>query len=205
MSNITTSNPQSIFTPEGNSLALFIDADSVMKIKDVRGNIGLLSDYINLALSFSYGSFFDTTTQSVISGSIKAMELNTTDLTATNGFIIENNTLARPTRIKATKLGIYNLQFSAQFNRLTGGSSKEVNIWIAVNDNPISDTNTGITFQANSGKIVGAWNWFIKLNAGDYVEIMWTQNDAINIIYEIASGSVPTNTPSVIATISQVG
>ena len=203
MGAITTSNPQSIFTPEGNSLALFIDADGIMKIKDVRANVGLLSDY---ALQSSYrGSFYDTTTQSVVSGGVKAMELNTTDSNTTNGFAITNNALSRPTRITANNSGIYNLQFSAQFNRLTGGQSKQVDIWISIDGTPLQNTNTGLTLQANNGKVVGAWNFFLKLNAGQYVEIMWTQDDAIDILYEVATGSVPVNTPSVIATICQIG
>lgn len=152
-----------------------------------------------------HGSFYDTTTQSVASGQSKAMEFNTTDATATSGFSITNNTLSRPTRITAANTGVYNLQFSAQLNRTTGGSAKQIDIWIAVNGTPVPATNTGITMQANDGKIVAAWNFFVPLTAGQYVEIMWTQNDAIQILFEAAAGAVPVDTPSIIATISQVG
>lgn len=151
-----------------------------------------------------YGSFYDTTTQSAASGAVNAMEFNSTDLSATSGFSITNNLLGRPTRITADYIGVYNLAFSAQLNRTTGGSPKQFDIWIAINDVPIPNSNTGITMQANDGKIVAAWNFFIQLNAGDYVELMWTQNDAIDILYQAAAGSVPVATPSVIATINQV-
>ena len=152
-----------------------------------------------------HGSFYDTTTQSVGSGLVKAMEFNTTDATCTSGFSITNNGLGRPTRITAANTGVYNLQFSAQLNRTTGGSPKQIDIWIAVNDIPVPNTNTGVTMQANDGKIVAAWNFFVQLNAGQYVELMWTQDDAINILYTPAFGAVPVATPSVIATINQVG
>jgi hypothetical protein len=54
MGNLTTSNAESIFSPEGNSLGLFIDADTVMKVKDVRGQVAPLSDYINFGSNFKY-------------------------------------------------------------------------------------------------------------------------------------------------------
>lgn len=156
------------------------------------------------ALTKYYGSFYDTTTQSVASGAVKAMELNTTDATCTSGFSIANNALGRPTRITAAHTGVYNLQFSAQLNRTSGGTAKQIDIWIAINGTPVPSTNTGITMQANDGKIVAAWNFFLKLTAGQYVELMWTQNDSIDILFEAATGSIPVDTPSVIATISQV-
>lgn len=151
-----------------------------------------------------HGSFYDTTTQSVASGAVKAIEYNTTDATATSGFSITNNALGRPTRITAAHTGVYNLQFSAQLNRTTGGSPKQIDIWIAVDGTPVPDTATGLNVQANANKLVAAWNFFVQLNAGQYVEIMWTQDDAIDILYTAPFGPVPVATPSVIATIQQV-
>lgn len=150
------------------------------------------------------GNFYDTTTQSVTSGQVKAMELNTTDSTTTYGFSIANNTLGRPTRITASNAGVYNLQFSAQLNRTTGGTAKQIDIWIRVNESDIANSNTGITMQANDGKIVASWNFLVNLSANQYVELMWTQDDAINILAEVAGPNYPA-TPSVIATITQVG
>lgn len=45
---LTLSRAVDILTPDGNSLALFIDAsDNLLKLKDVNGNIELFSTYIN--------------------------------------------------------------------------------------------------------------------------------------------------------------
>jgi hypothetical protein len=151
-----------------------------------------------------YGSFYDSTIQTVTAGNVKAIELNTTDLSATSGFIITNNTLGRPTRITANHTGVYNLQFSAQLSRETGGNTKQVDIWIAVDDTPVPSSTTGLNVQANAKKLVAAWNFFVQLNAGQYVEIMWTQDDAIDLVAVTAAGVIPVDTPSVIATISQV-
>lgn len=148
-----------------------------------------------------YGSFYDTTTQSVASGSVKAMELNTTDISG--GITIANNTLGRPTRITVNSTGVYNLEFSAQLNRNTGGNAKQIDIWIRKNELDIPWSNTGVTMQANDGKIVASWNFYVSLTAGQYVEIMWSQDDAIDILAVAAAPNWPA-TPSVIATMHKV-
>lgn len=148
-----------------------------------------------------YGSFYDTTTQTVASGGVKAMELNTTDISG--GITIANNVSGRPTRITVNATGVYNLEFSAQLNRLTGGNAKQIDIWLRKNEIDVPWSNTGITMQANDGKIVAAWNFYVSLTAGQYVEIMWSQNDNIDILAEVAAPSWPA-TPSVIATMHKV-
>jgi hypothetical protein len=49
-----------------------------------------------------------------------------------------------------------------------------------------------------------AWNFFIRLNSGDYVEIMWaTTASTIELIYENGTSIHPA-IPSVIATINRI-
>lgn len=148
-----------------------------------------------------YGAFYDTTTQTVASGAVKAMEFNSTDISG--GVTIANNALSRPTRITVNTTGVYDIQFSAQLNRTTGGNAKQIDIWLAINDNPVSWSNTSVTMQANDGKIVAAWNFFASLTAGQYAEIMWTQDDAIEILASPAGVNFP-ETPSVILTVNKV-
>lgn len=148
-----------------------------------------------------YGSFYDTTTQTVSSGAVKAIELNTTDISG--GITIVNNSLGRPTRITVNTTGVYNLQFSAQLNRTTGGNTKQIDIWIRKNEVDVPWSNTGLAVQANANKLVAAWNFFVSLNAGQYVELMWTQDDAIDILANPAGPSWP-ETPSVIVTMNKV-
>lgn len=148
-----------------------------------------------------YGSFYDTTTQSVALGAVKAIELNTADISG--GVTITNNLSGRPTRLTVNTTGVYDIQFSAQLNRLTGGNSKQVDIWLRKNELDVPYSNTGITMQANDGKIVAAWNFYVSLNATEYVEIMWTQNDAIDILAEAAGVNYP-ETPSVIVTMNKI-
>lgn len=166
---------------------------------------GFIGSGINQQVYFSgySGSFYDTTTQTASINTPTAMKLNTTDFAS--GFVIENNVSGFPTRIKALNNGKYNLQFSAQFNRVSGGTAKQIDIWIRISETNVPNSNTTISVQANADKLVASWNWFIQLNANQYVEIMWNQNDAIDILYIPEDLVIPhPATPSVIATIVQI-
>lgn len=147
-----------------------------------------------------YGSFYDTTTQSPSTSTIHAITLNSTDSACTHGVSIVNNS-----RIKVDTTGVYNLLFSAQLQRTTGGTSKQAIFWIRVNGVDIPATSTHLTVQANATFLVAAWNFFISMNANDYVELMYWQDDAITIAYDAANVSVPyPSTPSVILTINKI-
>lgn len=57
MGSVTKSQKQNIKSPDGNSLALFVDGnDDIIKVKDVRGNVEFVSNYLT-----KFGSFYDTT------------------------------------------------------------------------------------------------------------------------------------------------
>jgi hypothetical protein len=148
-----------------------------------------------------FGSFYDTTTQTVTIGNVKAIEFNTTDIS--NGVSVVNNILSRPTRLTVNTTGVYDIQFSAQLNRTSGGSPQDTHIWLRKNEIDVPWSDTGITMQSNNGKIVAAWNFFISLNAGQYAELMWTQNDYIELL-ATSAGPNYSETPSVIVTINKV-
>ena len=158
-----------------------------------------------------YGSFYDTTTQlaPLVGGipQIYRVKFNSYDPDATNGFSIINDEFGNPTRILSSTTGVYNFQWSAQLQRLSGGSSKQAVIWIRVNSTDIIGSTGHVTLQANAKYLLPAWNYFIKLNAGDYIQLMWSQDDDIEIVYEGPSVTPPyyPGTASVIATINQIG
>jgi hypothetical protein len=103
--------------------------------------------------------------------------------------------------------GYYNVQFSAQVYRTSGGTSQHVDIWLRVNGTDVSNSNTRINVNNNSIYHVAAWNWFVYLAASDTVEIMWATTSAtIQLQSEAANLIIPhPETPSVIATINRIG
>ena len=122
-----------------------------------------------------------------------------------SGVSVLYDIFAHPTKIAFPTAGVYNLQFSAQLQRTTGGSSKQVVIWLRVDGVDVLDTATHVTLQANATFLVASWNFFQRVTAGQYVQIMWTQDDAITIAYDAANLVVPyPATPSIILTVNKI-
>lgn len=160
-------------------------------------------DYTVAAIK--YGSFYSTETQTATANQQQAMTYNNSFLS--NGVVVNNNLSGKPTRITVSKTTIYNLQFSAQLNRTGGGSGQQIYIWVKKNENNIDDTNTVLQFGNNDDYKVAAWNFFLQLNAGDYIELYWMPTDpSLRILYASSPAVVPAlpAIPSVILTISEI-
>lgn len=131
--------------------------------------------------------------------SVNKMTYNTTDIS--NGVSIVSNS-----RITIANAGIYNIQFSAQFDKTDSGDDK-VDIWLCKNGSNVANTNTEFTLVGNSGKHVAAWNLLVNAAAGDYFELCWHSADVNVFINYVAAQTTPTRpaTPSVILTVNKVG
>ena len=79
-------------------------------------------------------------------------------------------------------------------------------IWLRKNGRDLHDTATKINVQANAKYLVAAWNFFVEVNADDYIQLMMVQSDAIVLQYVAADTVTPHPAiPSVIVTASYVG
>ena len=143
-----------------------------------------------------YGSFYDTTTQTAAAiNTAYAITFNTTDLSS-------GVTRGSPTsRIYVDRPNVYNVQFSAQLDKTSGGVGL-VWIWLRKNGVNVPDSAGQVRIQGNDAEIVTAWNYLVQLNAGDYIEIMWEVDDtSIQILYDAATAVHPA-IPSVILTVT---
>jgi hypothetical protein len=151
-----------------------------------------------------FGSFYDSTTQTCASGTIQAMETASSD-SFNNGVFVGTDIFAKKTLYSVADPGVYNVQFSAQLNRTSGGSSQTVSIWLRKNGTDVPNSATHVSLQANAGKLVAAWNFFIDIADTDKIQIMWSQNGAINLLAETPDLALPHPAiPSVIVTINQL-
>jgi len=148
-----------------------------------------------------YGSFYSTQTQTTVGNEQKAMTFNNTDPSATLGTSIVSNS-----QITVADTGIYNVAFSAQIKKTSGGGATQIYIWIKKNGVTLPDTNTVLTLANNGDLLVAAWNFFLSLNAGQYVQLFWYATSAnIELHYDpIPVVGLP-EIPSVIATINRIG
>ena len=151
-----------------------------------------------------YGAFQDSTDQ-VAANTTTAypVTFNTTDFS--NGV-----TIASGSRITVANDGIWNLQFSIQFTNTTN-ASQDVDVWFRVNGTNAANSNSRFGFAPRKGAndpyhTIAAMNYFLSLNATDYVEIMWRTTDVGVTIEQYAAGTSPTRpaVPSAIVTMSFV-
>ena len=154
-------------------------------------------------LDFSYGSFYDTTTQTAASTTAAyAITLDTT--AASNGVSI-----ASSSQLTFAEAGLYNVQFSIQFTN-SGASVNATSVWFRKNGTNIANSNSEFSIPAQhgatDGRLIAAINFFVEVAADDYLELMWaTEDTGISITY-LAAQSSPTRpaTPSVILTVARV-
>ena len=151
-----------------------------------------------------YGAFQDSTDQVAANTTTAySVTFNTTDFS--NGV-----TVASGSRITVADAGIWNLQFSIQFTNTTN-ASQDVDVWFRVNGTNVANSNSRFGFAPRKGAgdpyhIIAAMNYFVSLNATDYVEIMWRTTDVGVSIEQYAAGTSPTRpaVPSAIVTMSFV-
>ena len=152
-------------------------------------------------LNNPYGAFSSDQDQTTTANTATLMTLNTTDFS--NGVSINTS------KITVVNPGIYNLQFSAQFQN-TDTAFQDVYIWLRQNGVDIVGS-TGFVSIPNrhagtNGHTIVGWNYFLSMAAGDYVEIYWSVPTTDVSIQHIAASGTPTkpSTQSVVATLSFV-
>ena len=168
-----------------------------------------VGDIINLAHStvsenLPKGSFYDSVTQTLTGGANVAVPviLRSTDNDTTNGVsVVTDGT--NLTRITFANAGVYNIFFSAQLTN-SGGTSQTVDFWLRKNGSTaaanIPSTNGKVLLQGNANYLMAAWNYFVKVEANDYIQLMWTATSTnITMVYDPATSIHPA-TPSVILT-----
>jgi hypothetical protein len=155
-------------------------------------------------LNTPHGAFHDSTDQAAASTTVAtAVTFNTTDIS--NGVTLSNSS-----RLNVADSGVFNIQFSIQLKNTTN-DSHDVDIWFRKNGTNVDNSNSRYHPPARKSTgdpshMIAALNFFIELDAGDYVEIVY-KVDNVNVTLEhFAASSTPTRpaVPSVIATVSFV-
>ena len=148
-----------------------------------------------------YGAFQSTVDQTAaVANTAYAMTLNTTDYA--NGVSV-----ASSSRITVADSGIWNLQWSGQFEN-PDSQDHDVRVWLKINGSVVVGSTGFFAVPSKHGSVNGhalvGWNYFVSLNASDYIELWWeTDSNLVSIQTYAASGSYP-STASLIATMSFV-
>ena len=115
--------------------------------------------------------------------------------------------------------GVYNIEWSGQFVN-PGNADVDINVWVRLNGIDVPGSNGIITVPkkggTSSGAIIAAWNYYINILSGQYIELVWnapsnkTSPTTDNIYIKYSSTITPgppiiPSTASVITTVNQTG
>ena len=148
-----------------------------------------------------YGAFQSTVDQTAAAANTAyAMTLNTTDYA--NGVSVASNS-----RITVVDSGIWNLQWSGQFEN-PDSQDHDARVWLKINGTVVTGSTGFFAVPSKHGTVNGhtlvGWNYFLSLNANDYVELWWeTDSTQVSIQAYAAAGNYP-STASLIATMTFV-
>lgn len=152
-------------------------------------------------LNFPYGAFSSDQDQVTTINTATLMTFNTTDFA--------NQVSISSSKITVVNAGIYNLQFSTQFQN-TDTAFQDVYIWLRQNGVDIPGSTGFVSIPSRhagtDGHAIVGWNYFLNMAANDYVEIYWSVPNAAVTIQHLAASGTPTkpSTQSVVATLSFV-
>ena len=152
-----------------------------------------------------YGAWQDNATQTAAASNTGyAMIFGTIDL-ENQVRVVSNGT--NLTRITFDNTGIYNLQFSSQFQNIDS-TEGDVTIWLRLNGVDVPGSSGFVSIPAKHGSVYGhtitSWNYLLSVVAGQYYELMWsTANHTSVSMKYYAAGSPPPSTASVILTVTQ--
>jgi hypothetical protein len=158
-------------------------------------------------LSFPYGAFSSYANQTTTANTATVMTFDTTDFTSGVSVVGTN-------KIQVTNPGIYNLQWSGQFQN-TDTQEHDASVWLKQGNGVGAATDvvgsTGFISVLNkhggvNGHSIVGWNYFLSMQADDYVQLWWSTDNIAVSLEHLPVQTLPDrpSTASVIATLSFV-
>ena len=158
----------------------------------------------------SYGSFYDTHSYSIASTTTAySASLDVTDVT--NGVYV---TSPDTTKVYFANAGVYNYQFSTQFEN-SSTENEAVNIWLrkgngsgSASDVAYSNSSISVPRRTNAqnGEIITSVNFYINAAANDYIQLMFQAESTTITLLTKPAGTTPTTplAPCVIVTANRI-
>jgi len=153
-------------------------------------------------INVPYLAVSDSVSHTVTANTANAMTFDTVDYS-------NSCSLVSTSQLTVTYAGIYNLQFSTQFQN-TDTQEHDLSIWLRKNGTDIAGS-TGFVSVINKhggvdGHTIVGWNFYVSLAAGDYIQLYWSTTNAAITIQAYAAGVSPTRptTASNVATLTFV-
>lgn len=145
-----------------------------------------------LLLGFNnYGEFYSTATQTnPVPGTANLIAFDTTDSAFGVSYDVGN-----PSRIEVTKNGVYAFHPTMQLS--TSGGATVFNLWYRLNGTNVPYSALRVQLDAATEVKVATNSRGIPLEQGDYVELVWTADDAGATLTAVAAVAPVPAIPSV--------
>ncbi len=162
-----------------------------------------------------FGAFQDMLTQSLAAINVgQPFLIRTTD--ESNQVSITANGSGQLTRITPANTGVYNIQWSGQFQN-PDNAIHDVNVWFRKGLTSSSGSGTDVVGSngvialparksasaGDQGHTVAGWNFLLSIAAGEYVEFYWMSDSTLITLQAYPAGSPPPSTASLIVTVTQ--
>ena len=152
-------------------------------------------------LSLPCGSYFSNQTVTLSANVVTTLTLNNTDANATINTNLSNGS------IQVTYPGIYNYQFSAQFEN-SDSQAHDVEVWARVDGVDVYESATQLTVPdkhgSRNGAAVAAWNFFLVAQANSVFDLVVAATHADVKVAALPASSSPFVRPSIPSLISTV-
>ena len=152
-------------------------------------------------LSLPCGSYFSNQTVTLTANVVTTLTLNNTDANATINTNLSNGS------IQVTYPGIYNYQFSAQFEN-ADSQAHDVEVWARVDGVDVYESATQLTVPdkhgSRNGAAVAAWNFFLVAEANSVFDLVVAATHPDVKVAALPASSSPYVRPSIPSLISTV-
>jgi hypothetical protein len=165
-------------------------------------NMQQLSDKVDNISDGSYGSFYDSTDQTI------AVVDTPQAVTLDSDYGSSNVSVVAGSKITFANAGVYTLSFVAQTSNLSN-DVEDIVFWLKFNgtDYPHSSTTISLPARKSAGVPSSQLETTVFTgeagSVGDYVEIWWQATSTDVSLQAVPAGSVP-EAPSVIVSVTQV-
>lgn len=152
-------------------------------------------------VSLPCGSYFSNESVVLSSNVVTTLTLNNTDANATVSTALSNGS------IQVTYPGIYNYQFSAQFEN-SDSQAHDVEVWAQVDGTDVYESATQLTIPSRhgsrNGAAVAAWNFFLVAEANSVFDLVVAATHPDVRVAALPAQSSPFVRPSIPSLISTV-
>ena len=147
------------------------------------------------------GSYFSNQTVSLTANVVTVITLNNTDANATIDTALSNGS------VQVTYPGIYNYQFSAQFEN-SDSQAHDVDVWAQVDGTDVYESATQLTIPSRhgsrNGAAVAAWNFFLVAEANSTFDLVVAASHPDVKLAALPASSSPFVRPSIPSLITTV-